>query len=62
VGAGVFGSVQAAGDAAIRVTEQMQPGPDKAVYADYYPRYRALYPALAPHFAELAKTVARHLA
>jgi len=61
VGAAVFPSVPAAGDAAIRVTQQMQPGPAATTYADYYPRYQALYPALAPHFAELAKTVNKHL-
>jgi len=31
------------------------------VYADYYPRYRALYPALAPQFEAIAQVVARHL-
>ena len=61
VGAGVYPSVQAACAAAIRVTGSTQPGPAVPIYADYYPRYRALYPVLAPEFAALAQVVNRHL-
>jgi xylulokinase len=55
VGAGVFASVEAAGDAAIRITGSTAPGEDAKVYAAYYPRYRALYPALKGEFEALAK-------
>jgi xylulokinase len=61
VGAGVYPGVPAACDAAIRVTGRTEPGPAAAVYADYYPHYRALYPALAAEFAAVAQVVSRHL-
>jgi xylulokinase len=62
VGAGVYPSVAAACDAAIRVVGRTQPGPAASVYADYYPCYRALYPALAPEFEAVAQVVSEHLA
>ena len=62
VGAGVYGSVPEACQAAIRPVDHTSPGPDMAVYADYYPRYRALYPALAPQFEAMAAVVSKHLA
>jgi xylulokinase len=61
VGAGVYADVPAACEAAIRLTGRTEPGPAVSVYADYYPRYRALYPALAPEFAAIAEAVSRHL-
>jgi len=61
VGAGVYESVAAASNAAIRVTGQTEPGSAAAVYEDYYPRYRALYPALKAEFEALAQVVSRHL-
>ncbi len=61
VGAGVYESVAAASNAAIRVTGQTEPGSAAAVYEDYYPRYRALYPALKAEFEASAQVVSRHL-
>jgi len=61
VGAGIYGSVPEACQAAIRPVDHAAPGPATAVYADYYPRYRALYPALAPEFEAMAAVVSRHL-
>jgi xylulokinase len=61
VGAAVYNGVGEACAAAIRVTGQTKPGPAVPTYADYYPRYRALYPALAPQFEAIAQVVARHL-
>jgi xylulokinase len=61
VGAAVYNGVGEACAAAIRVTGQTNPGPAVSTYADYYPRYRALYPALAPQFEAIAQVVARHL-
>ncbi len=61
VGAGVYRGVTEACDAAVRVTGRTEPGPAAPVYADYYPRYRALYPALAPEFKALAQVVSKHL-
>jgi xylulokinase len=62
VGAEVYDSVSAACAAAIQLTGQTEPGAAVPIYADYYPRYRALYPALAPEFAAIAEVVSRHLA
>jgi xylulokinase len=61
VGAGVYPTVGAACETAIRVTGRLEPGPAASVYADFYPRYRALYPALAPEFEALAQAVSKHL-
>ena len=61
VGAGVYPDVAAACAAAVRVTGSTDPGPAVPIYADYYPRYRALYPALAPEFAAIARVVTKHL-
>lgn len=61
VGAGVYPSVAAACERAIRLTGETQPGPAAAVYADYYPRYRALYPALKGEFAAIAQVVSKYI-
>ncbi|MGA9349383.1 MAG: xylulokinase [Anaerolineae bacterium] len=62
VGAGVYGSVAEACDTVIQMTGRTQPGPAVPVYEDYYPRYRALYPALAPEFQAVAQVMSKHLA
>ena len=54
-GVGVYRDVPTACDAAIRITGRVQPGPPSQVYADDYPRYRALYPALKPTFDRLTQ-------
>ena len=54
MGVGVYDSVESACEACIRVTDQTEVGPDKDVYAEFYPRYQALYPALKKEFAALA--------
>ncbi|MCX7680992.1 MAG: xylulokinase [Anaerolineae bacterium] len=61
VGAGVYPTVAAACERAIRLTGETQPGPAAAIYADYYPRYRALYPALKGEFAALAQVVSKYI-
>ena len=55
VGAGVYADVESACAAAIKITDSTQPGAATPVYADYYPRYRALYAALKDEFAALEK-------
>ena len=60
VGAGVYGSVVEACDRTIRETGTTRPGPAALAYAEYYQRYRALYPALQPEFKAMAATVAGH--
>lgn len=61
VGTGVWADVAEAARQAVTVTGRLSPGPDAAVYADFHPRYRALYPALQAEFAAVADTVGRHL-
>jgi xylulokinase len=60
VGAGVWKSVEAACAMAVRETSRVEPGPDAAVYRDFYTRFQALYPKLKGEFAKMAETVARH--
>jgi xylulokinase len=57
VGAGVYRDVEAACQV-VKITGSTQPGADRVVYADYYPRYRALYSALKPEFDAMAQLVA----
>jgi len=60
VGAGVYQSVAKACEMAVQVTGRTEPGPAVPVYTDTYPRYRALYPALAPEFEAIARVGSRH--
>ncbi len=49
VAAGVFSSVQEAGARCVSISEVVEPDPSwAAIYEEAYPRFRALYPALAP--------------
>ncbi|MBI5032907.1 MAG: xylulokinase [Chloroflexi bacterium] len=57
VGAGIYRDVESACDTAIKITSHTSPSKDKNVYAAYYPRYRALYPALKSEFEALAQVV-----
>jgi len=57
VGAGVYPDVDAACRQTVKLTGQTRPSAAVAMYNDYYPRYRALYPALASEFAAMAKVV-----
>ncbi len=54
VGAGIFASVDEAVAASVRTSITESPGADAARYAAAYPRFRELYPALAPTFRRLA--------
>jgi xylulokinase len=49
-GAGVFRSVEAACDATIQVTSTIEPGTHQPDYAELYPLYEGLYPALRTTF------------
>jgi xylulokinase len=57
VGAGLFENVQTACHIAIKITGHTIPMDAARVYQQYYPRYRALYPALANEFHALAALV-----
>lgn len=59
VGVGFYKDVMEACEATIRVTEQVNPGPSARTYAEFYPRYRALYPALAREFEAIAEAVSK---
>ena len=50
VASGWFGSVDAATSQLVTVTTATVPGADAERYAEGHARYRALYPALSPHF------------
>jgi xylulokinase len=60
VAAGVYADVPEACAATIRVTGRTEPGANTVAYADFYPLYRALYPALADEFRGLNDAVERH--
>jgi len=54
VAGGVFGDVHEAVNTCVRVREVVEPEPSwRETYADGYSRFRALYPALRPHFGTL---------
>ncbi|MHC4421175.1 MAG: xylulokinase [Planctomycetota bacterium] len=53
VGTGCYGSVPDAARSVVRETGSARPGADAGIYGQYYARYRALYPLLAPEFLEL---------
>ncbi len=53
VGAGWFGTVEAAAEALVTATPVARPGPDVGGYAAAHASYGALYPALAPSFRRL---------
>lgn len=58
VGAGVYGSVPEACDAAVRPGEEVQPDERSArVYRRLYPIYRGLYAQLKPSYDRLAETL-----
>jgi xylulokinase len=57
VGVGVYPDVAAACQRVIRLTGRTAPSAAAKIYAAYYPRYRALYPALAGEFAAITGVV-----
>jgi xylulokinase len=54
VGSGAFADVPSACAATIQVTGTTAPGPAVSRYAEIYPLYRDLYPALSPTFKNIA--------
>jgi len=47
--------VDAACNAAITITGRTLPSDQTSAYQRFYPRYQALYPALAPEFRAIAE-------
>jgi xylulokinase len=58
VGAGFYDTVEEACQATIQITGRTDPGAAAAAYADLYPLYRALYPALRDEFRAIGDWVA----
>ena len=58
VGAGLYDTVEEACQATIQITGRTSPGPAAAAYAELYPLYRALYPALRDEFRAIGDWVA----
>jgi xylulokinase len=54
VSAGAYENVPAACEATIQITGRTSPTQATRTYQDYYPHYRALYPALAPEYKAMA--------
>jgi xylulokinase len=59
-GTGIYGDVDEACARTIRITDRVEPGPAVAIYEDYYPVYRSLYPLLSTHFKGLSNITAKH--
>ena len=57
VATGLFADLGSAAARIVQNTGETNPGPEEAVYADFYPEYRALYPALKDRFASLGRVV-----
>jgi xylulokinase len=55
VGAGIYKNVPEACAAAIQITGRTSPTQAVRTYQDYYPRYRALYPALSPEYKAISE-------
>jgi xylulokinase len=62
VGVGLFPDVPAACERTIRITGRCSPGDAVGDYREYYPRYQAVYPALAGEFKAIAGVVAERMA
>jgi xylulokinase len=54
VGAGFYENALAACEATIQITGHTLPTQDTRTYQDYYPHYRAMYPALAPEYKAMS--------
>ena len=54
VGAGVYKDVPTACEATIQITGRTSPTQATHAYQEYYPHYRALYPALSPEYKAMA--------
>lgn len=57
VAAGFYATVEEACQATIQITGRTEPGPAAAAYAELYPLYRALYPALRDEFRAIGNWV-----
>jgi xylulokinase len=61
VAAGLYANVESACAEVVHGSALTAPSAAVALYADFYERYRRLYPALREEFAALSATVERHI-
>lgn len=61
VGAGIYPDIASACEATIQITGSTKPSSASDPYQDYYPIYRALYPANKGEFDAIASVTSRHL-
>ena len=61
VASGVYSDLDAAADQIVKSTGETNPGTDQQIYADFYPEYQALYPALKDRFGSVAKIVDKYV-
>jgi xylulokinase len=55
VGAGIYENVPSACEATIQITGHTFPTQDTRTYQNYYPHYRAMYPALASEYKAMSE-------
>lgn len=61
VASGVYADLDSAAARIVKSTGETDPGPNQAIYSDFYPEFRALYPALKDRFASISQVVEKHL-
>jgi xylulokinase len=61
VASGVYSDLDSAAAQIVKNTGETDPGFNQSIYADYYPEYQALYPALKDRFASISRVVEKHL-
>ena len=61
VASGVYNDLDSAASRIVKNTGEIEPGNGRDIYADFYPEYQALYPALKDRFASIAKVIDRHV-
>ena len=61
VASGVYSDLDSAANQIVKNTGEVNPGSEQSVYADFYPEYQALYPALKDRFASIGRVVEKHL-
>lgn len=61
VASGIYTDLDSAANQIVKSTGETNPGSDQEIYADFYPEYQALYPALKDRFASISGVVEKHL-
>ena len=61
VASGIYSDLDSAATQIVKSTGETHSGSDREIYADFYPEYQALYPALKDRFASISEVVEKHL-